>query len=330
MQQKSTFRRVSNVLLSVALIAVAVVVATHYRQIYDWYRLRDYQPPAEVVQLADQTTMTPDTRRLFYVNRPLVDDKANFNKHCPSGGNEQTIVLGCYIGGENGIYLYNVSDPELKGVVQVTAAHEVLHAIYERLGRSEKNKVNAMLEDYYNNDLHDERLIKVFESYKKSEPNELVNEMHSIFGTEIGSLPAGLEDYYKQYFTDRSKIVAYADAYQGAFTRRREQVKAYDTQLTALKSQIEANEKQLEQQTATLTQQKAELDSQLAQKNYTAYNALVNEYNATVRSYNNLVNSTQALINQYNDIVKTRNELALEEQDLFKAIDSRLQTQSTQ
>src|SRR6185295_11567695 len=85
--------------------------------------------------------MTPDTRRLFYVYHPVLEDKQAFNSHCTDS--EKTIVLGCYIS-RTGIYLYDVTDSRLNGVEQVTAAHETLHAAYERLSSSERKRVDGL------------------------------------------------------------------------------------------------------------------------------------------------------------------------------------------
>jgi hypothetical protein len=40
------------------------------------------------------------------------------------------------------------------------------------------------------------------------ESPEMVNELHSILGTQVAGLPPDLESYYARYFTDRTVIVA--------------------------------------------------------------------------------------------------------------------------
>src|SRR5688572_22638764 len=112
------------------IIGLGIFGWTQRFDIYDWARLRNYDPPAKIVKLADDTNMTDTGRRLFYVNYPEVNDRNTFSEHCDFG--EESIVLGCYVSGQ-GIFLFSVDDPRLKGIVQVTAAHEMLHAAYERL-----------------------------------------------------------------------------------------------------------------------------------------------------------------------------------------------------
>src|ERR1700741_2054773 len=130
MQQKSSRRG-----LIVLILVLLLIGGTWLKRnaVYDWIRLRNYQVPSQIVQLATDTSMTPSATHLFYVNRPAIQDKNEFNQSCPNNGGERTIILGCYHGHQTGIFLYTVSDPQLNGVMQVTAAHEALHALYERL-----------------------------------------------------------------------------------------------------------------------------------------------------------------------------------------------------
>ncbi|MEJ0073595.1 MAG: hypothetical protein WDN27_06025 [Candidatus Saccharibacteria bacterium] len=263
--------------------------------------------------------MTPKAQHLFYVNHPDITDSSAFTSHCPAGG-EKTIVLGCYLSPDQGIYVYAVSDARLDGVEQVTAAHETLHAAYRRLSTSERNKVDAMLMDYYEHDLTDQRIKDTIAAYKQSEPNDVVNEMHSVFGTEVPNLPAPLEQYYKQYFTDRSKITAYAADYQAEFTGRQAQIASDDAQLATIKQQIDTDENTLNQQKSTLDTQSAQLDAERSSGQQQAYNSGVGSYNRAVDAYNNLLVTTKSLINQYNTLVAARNALVLEEQQLTQEL----------
>lgn len=301
------------------LIATCAWILLDRQAVLDWSKLRDYQAPATVQTLAGDDTMTAGAQHLFYVNHPDITTGDAFTSHCPSGS-EKTVVLGCYIGNDNGIYIYRVTDSRLQGVEQVTAAHEMLHAAYRRLSDGERSKVDAMLQDYYQHDLTDQRIKDVIAAYRKSEPNDVVNEMHSVFGTEIANLPPALETYYKQYFADRSKVTAYAAAYEDEFTSRQNQLKAYDTQLSQLKSQIEDGEQSLKSQGTDLNAQNEQLAQDQESQNYAAYNALVPSYNAAVSRYHTQANAVRALINQYNDIVSKRNAIALEEEQLMQAL----------
>lgn len=311
--------------LAVLLVVIAAAAgALSQRQaIFDWYKLRNYQAPATVAQLATQDTMTDYARHAFYVNHPDIAEKTAFRSQCPNNGGEQTIVLGCYKGPQNGIYLLNVTDTRLDGVVQVTAAHETLHAIYDRLSDSKRKQVDAMLLDYYHNHLTDQRIKGLIEgAYTKTEPNDLTNEMHSIFGTEIASLPAPLETYYKQYFTNRAQIAGYAAKYQAEFTSRQASVAQADTQLKSLKAQIETAEDSLKSQQSAIDTQRNQLTSLRDSGNTTGYNAGVPTYNNLVNTYNTNVANIKTLISTYNQLVESRNATAMEAGALASELDA--------
>lgn len=307
------------VTLLMLLLAATGGLLLERQAVLDWWHLRGYTAPAAVAQLATDDTMTPAARHLLYVNHPAVTNSSVFTGHCPAGS-EKTVVLGCYIGQDAGIYVYAVSDVRLNGVEQVTTAHEMLHAAYRRLSSGERKRINGLLTDYYEHSLTDQRIKDTIEAYKKSEPNDVVNEMHSIFGTEVANLPAPLETYYRQYFTNRSKVTAYTASYQGEFTNRQTQVAAYDAQLQTMGKQVDANEAQLKQDRTALDAQNAQLQAERSSGQFAAYNSGVASYNRAADSYNTLLQGTKDMINQYNDIVAKRNAIALEERQLSQEL----------
>jgi hypothetical protein len=317
-------RRLLALCLTFVWLGLVLVALVNRQNILDRWKLHNYTAPAAVAQIAAQDTMTSYARKVFYVNTPALESKATF-KQCPANG-EQTIVLGCYRGGQNGIYLLSVSDARLAGVEQVTAAHEMLHAAYDRLSTKQRAAVDAMLEDYYQHDLSDARIKATIDAYKQTEPNDLVNEMHSIFGTEIASLPAPLESYYQQYFTNRQAVASFAAQYQAEFTSREDTVKADDAQLASWKTQIESAEADLKAKRADLDAQSQRLQAERSGNNISAYNAGVPGYNASVNAYNADVDSLQALVSQYNSLVQARNAVAQETEQLTNEINSQAQT----
>lgn len=315
---------VSLVVLAFLTFAGVFLAASNERAILDWIKLRGYQSPTNVALIASQDTMTGYARKIFYVNRPGIEPKATFNNFC-SNASEQTIVIGCYHPDQQGIYILKVSDKRLSGVEQVTAAHEMLHAGYDRLSAKEKTKVDALLLNYYHNDLHDQRILKTIAGYKKTEPNAVVSEMHSVFGTEIVKLPAGLEDYYKQYFSDRSKIARYAQSYEYEFTSREAKVKNYDTQLARLKKSVDSQKSMLQSLQAKIESLRAQMEGYSSSGQISQYNSLVPQYNSMVETYNNEVQTLKSDIASYNSIVKARNAIVFEEQNLSNAINSNVQ-----
>ena len=317
-----------NLVLVVVLVALPVIGFSQRQNIYDWSKLRGYNPPASIAQLASATAMSDKARHIFYVNHPqLVGDTTTFRQDCTT--NEQTIVLGCYHPTQQGIFVYDVQDQRLGGIEEVTSAHEMLHAAYDRLSSSDKTKVNKMLEDFYKNDLKDQRLLDTIEAYKKSEPNDVVNEMHSVFGTEVAGLPAPLEDYYKRYFNNRGAVVAFSQKYETEFTSRSAKAAQIEIQLKSLKAKIDSQEAGLKAQSERINAKRSQLDALRASGKIEEYNAGVAAYNADVDSYNNGVAIYKRDVNSYNDLIEQYNAVAGELKQLYGAIDTRLQTKTT-
>lgn len=301
-------------------IALAALIILNKNNIYDWWRLRGYTAPASILSLASQDTMTSYATTLLKVNHPLLLESSSFNKDCPNDGGEKTIVLGCYHSNEDGIYLLNVSDSRLNGVEQVTVAHEMLHAAYSRLSDSEKTQVDGWLLNYYNHDLKDPRILQTIAQYKKTEPNDVVNEMHSVFGTEIMNLPQPLENYYKKYFTDRQKVASYAAQYQEEFTSRQNEVSTDDSTLASMLAQINSIKASLSTSYNQILAEQKELNALAQSGSVSQYNSLVGPYNKDVDNYNSQVANLKDLINNYNSLVAQRNSVALTENQLYSEL----------
>lgn len=309
-------------LLLVVLVWGFVAFLFIQRQaVYDWWRLRGYTPTSEVAALADQTTMNDNARRVFYVYHPAIEPRDTFNQHCRDG--EFTIVLGCYSQGR-GIYIFRVDDPRLEGIEEVTAAHEFLHAAYDRLSKDERKKVDAWTAEAYNN-LDNQRIKETIEEYRKHDASVVPNELHSILGTEVVDLPAGFEQYYARYFDNRKQIVSFSEAYESAFTDRKNQAKEYENQLTTLKDQVESANKELKAEHQRLEQEADNLQSSRNSAEPDSFNDRINTYNADVNAYNLQVSRVEDMVDTYNEIYAKYKELIVEQQDLFKAIDSRPQ-----
>ncbi len=309
-------------LLLVALLwAVIGVVYFKRYAILDWWRLHNYTPPPAIAQLAGDDRMTALGKTLLYINHPVLQSRSAFNQACPPGS-EHTIVLGCYHPDEQGIFLFTVSDSRLQGVEQVTAAHEMLHAAYQRLDPKTRSYVDGLLQDYYAHALHDSAIQAEIAAYKKSEPHDVVNEMHSVFGTEVLNLPPALESYYRRYFIDRKEIAQFSAQYRSVFSSRETEVANYDAELAQMKSEIATSESNLNTQLSAIDSEKSQLDAARASGPTSNFNSEVANYNQTVNTYNTLVDNTRSLITSYNQIVSERNAVAIQENQLSAELNS--------
>lgn len=200
------------------LLAIGFVFALLNRQyIIDQIVVWQFKPSEAVVSLGDRSGMSDKGKFYLYASQTELNDREDFNKACGSLQNEKTVVLGCYRGSLKRIHVFKVDDSQLDGVEDVTAAHEMLHAVYDRLDSGEKKRVGALLQAERAK-ITDERLLSLIKEYEKYEPGQVVNELHSIFGTELRTMSPELEEYYSQYFSNRQAAVALKEKYEKVFT----------------------------------------------------------------------------------------------------------------
>ncbi len=276
--------RIVALVLNLALITLAVWVYFNRQVILDEIELFDYHPTADVQALADNTTMTAASKRYFYASHPTIDNRQAFNANCHNT-DEKTIILGCYAGGS--IHVFDVTDSRLPAVREVTAAHEMLHAAYVRLPGEEKNRINSLIEQQLKSIGGDDHIQSLISSYNRTEPGELNNEMHSILGTEVRGLSPELEQYYQRYFTNRTKIVAYAASYQAVFSGLQSQQQTLLGDLNSLADQIN--------------------------KRTVAHNEAIKQLNADVTSFNKRASDGTESQTQFN---AERNNLISRQNDL--------------
>jgi hypothetical protein len=253
---------------SVLLLVCAGWLYLNRDYVIDSVTAWQYTPSPAISQLAERTHLTDLGLHYFYASRPEVNERAAFNTHCTVRG-EKTVVLGCY--SARRIYLFDVTDERLDGIKEVTAAHEMLHAAYDRLSDSEKERINTLISEWYPK-ITDERIKGIIAEYDKTEPGERLNELHSILPTEIATLSPELEQYYQQYFTDRAKVVAYSASYEQVF------------------ADISSQQKSLSEDLAQLAARISEA--------VTAYNGAITRLNADVAAFNTKAKSAGAFASQ--------------------------------
>lgn len=320
MQPKRKTTNWKRSLSTVVLVLFLSITFWQRQNILDWWTLRDYTPTVAAAQLATDSGMTDEGRRLFYLQKPQVQDKVSFYKSCEEG--ETSIVLGCYKP-NFGIFLLGVSDPRLEGVEQVTAAHEMLHAAYDRLSYSDQKRIAKLLQDTYKT-ITDADIRDKIKQYQDNGA-DISNELHSILPTEVSVLPNELEEYYSRYFNNRQDIVTFASAYKGEFQRRKAKVDDLDKQLTALEAEVLANNEALNAQQASIQAESKRLDALLRAGSIDEYNQGVVAYNQSLIPFRAMVNRNRQLVAKYRTILEERNAVATEAQELEKALDSRIQ-----
>jgi hypothetical protein len=312
-------KRLKRHLVMATIIAVVIMGMRFTQDLQDWSKLLHYQPTPEIAKLATTTTMTDTARRLFYVNQPTIEARKSSLNLCKSS--EHTIVLGCYVPSK-GIFLQAVTDPRLEGVMEVTAAHEMLHVVYQRMTLLEQTQINKQLQAILSK-IENPRILKLVQTYNEQDSRSVNNELHSILGTEVRNLGSELEEHYRKYFTNRSKIIALSEQYEGVFTALRGKAKTLDGQLMIRKSTLEQLAAQVKQEAEAIDSDRSNLQSSISINTQSDYNFRVSSFNDRVNGYNQLVSRLRDQTDTYNQMVTEHNSIALEEKSLVESLENK-------
>jgi hypothetical protein len=236
-KKPSLARTIVGGIVSIAILGVAAFLLLHQQYVKDQITVWSYKVPANVQTIESRIDFSDKGRFYFYATQPTVDGSDKFNADCPRQevGNP---ILGCYATGR--IYVYDVTNVQLDGIEEVTAAHEMLHSVWDRMSDADRSRVSTLLEAEYKTLGANTDLTTRMSYYQRTEPGQFDNELHSILGTEIGPLSPELETYYKQYFNDRHKVVDLHAKYNTLFTDLKAQSDSLYSDLSTLGASIEA------------------------------------------------------------------------------------------
>lgn len=233
----STPAIVSLVATIVFLVAAGWLILNR-QYVIDQIVVWQYSPSENIEQLVTNSGMSEKGKFYFYASRPALSDASRFNQECKRQ-EESSAILGCYSAMR--IFIYDIADERLAGIKEVTAAHEMLHAAYERMSEDEKSSVNALLDAEYQNILarsDDDALKERMAYYARTEPGEHNNELHSIIATEVGNIEPVLEAHYRQYFEDRQKVVTLHGSYNSKFEELKQSSEQLRAELETLSDDI--------------------------------------------------------------------------------------------
>lgn len=315
---------VAGIIATVFCVLAALLLLANKQYVLDQLSVWQYKPDAEISALAARSGMNDTGKFYFYASHPAIDGAQEFNQECEHK-ESGTAILGCYNG--RNIYIYNVTDAQLDGIKEVTAAHEMLHAAYARMSDGEKKSVDKLLEAEYNKLKNDKDFSERVAFYARTEPGERDNELHSVIGTEVANVSPALEAHYKKYFSDRSKVVALHDKYASVFTALQAKSDALSRQLTQLGDAIESGSAQYN---ADVTQLNADIETYNVKAKGGGFSSQA-EFHAEFTSLKNrtaeLESRRQAInseITQYNSLRQELASVSSRSQALNRSIDSSL------
>jgi hypothetical protein len=227
---------------SVAFVLIILLAGIGYanRQfIMDRVSATGFDASPAVAELIERLHLTDQGDVVIRATQPTLESSQYFNLQCSrvdhvEGGH----VLGCFSDGN--IHLFEVTDERLGGIIEVTAAHELLHATHARMGVDERrvfdNRIADLYEELILTDSELEGRMAVYEGLSRS---AFANELHSVLGTEVAVLPEWLEQHYAVWFTDRAAIIQWFDGYHGLFVALQQEGDMLNAELEQIRSDVE-------------------------------------------------------------------------------------------
>lgn len=258
--------------------------------------LKNYKPTPEIAEIAERNGLTDKGKAQFYRDDPTFVDATSFMKYCrtqtrgiePLGCNAPRPGGGPFGGRQ--VFLLQIDDPRFADHKYSAAVHEMLHSAYNRLTPKEEKRINALLDQEFskNQDTSLKEVIERLKKVKKGEVKAAWAELHSKFAVEFSELSPELEDYYKQYFTNRKKVVELFQ--QGGFGSRVARIDGIRYELSLLAPQLTSMQNQL-----TAYQNAGD---------EAGFNSLIGQYNSGVSQYNTKVAESTQVYNEIQEFYK--------------------------
>lgn len=295
-----------SIVAQAAVLAGAGWAAANPRLVSDAVTVYRFEPPLAISALATEADMTERGRFLFYASTPELVPAESFDLFC-SRDEPGIGVLGCFTFADARIYLYDITDADLEPFEVVVAAHEMLHAAWDRLAPAEQAALEAPLEEAFAALGPDHELAQRIASYEEFDPSSRVPELYAILGTEIASLPDELETHYAEYFTDRGVVVSIWQQIEAIFVELESELDRLNTELEALAAQIEAETAAAERDAAALESDISAFNARAERPGgYTSQSAFERDRDALVARQAALtarIDATNATIDTYNALV---------------------------
>lgn len=310
----------------ITVIAAAIVgYAAYFFHVGDYIEAAIYQPTDEMSAVMSSIELTSKGDRVFRSANPALESNADFNENCKTVSKD-AYVLGCYITVSDQIHLYNVQftkeTQNLRGIIESTAAHEMLHAAWSRMNTWDRASISNKLQAVY--DAADKDFQNEFNSYGK---NEFYDELHSRVGVELKDIPEELEKHYAEYFKDRKIVVNYYEKYRTVFKELRKKADDLATKIQSESSAIDKSTEEYKSVSNELQKKIIEFNkcssengcfSSVSDFNTRRAN-LVAEIDKVNGMYDNLTKRTNAL----NNLIDEYNALVIKSDTYQNAINSK-------
>lgn len=311
-------------IFGIALLLISLLLWLNKQLVTDIIANWQYRPSPAISQIVERTTLTDLGKFYFYASKPVLEGTKAFNQECERR-EATSAILGCYTG--SNIYLYDVKDEQLDGIREVTAAHETLHAAYDRLGQAEKEELKPLFVAEYEKRVTDKDLSERMAFYDRNEAGEQDNELHSIIGTEFKDIDPRLEEHYRKYFKNRQVIIGLYTKYREVFKQLQAKTETLSARLTALSTKITQASKEYNEEVNSLNSSISVFNKRAEEGDFTSREQFERERNTLVAkaaAIERTRGNVQQDIKEYERLRAQYNEVADASKKLYDSIDSNL------
>lgn len=308
-------------IVSGVFVVAAIWLFFNRQYAQDWISVQSFTPSSSIAGISERAQFTDKGQFIFYATQPSIENQETFNQQCPRQ-EAGSPILGCYTTNDR-IYVYNITNEQLNGMEEVTAVHEMLHAVWYRTSSEDKERLTAELQAAYEA-LDDEELKTRMEYYERTEPGEFANELHAILGTEVASLSDSLETYYAQYF-NRATVLKFHQQYKAVYTELNRRADALYTTMQTLSTSIQSRSAEYEAAVNQLTSDINSFNARARNDEFSSQSQFNSERAALVRRTASL-NADRTRLNEdivtYNGYYEEYQELSKQIEVLNNSIDS--------
>jgi hypothetical protein len=308
--------------LNVALVLVIAWLVTHRDRVADQFTVWNYTAPATIAEYATRAGLTDEGRFLLYASTPSISTGQAFDAAC-STRQEGVGILGCYLPATRHVHLFDVADARLDGLEEVVASHEMLHAAWDRMSEAERDALEPLLDAEAAKRTDDKDLTDKLAFYASTEPGERLNELHSILGTEYGSLSPELEKHYSLFFSDRTVVVGLHEKSSAVFVEQQGQITKLNAQINALAAGIDADYLAYNSGYDALSTDVAAFNARAQAGDFSSESAFESERNALISRQSGLDALYQSISDrhaQYDDLVAQLTNLNAQVDELNRSI----------
>ena len=325
---RKVIKRTLGCVIAAALICLVILAVNFKQEVRDFFSAQGFDPSPRAVEVLNELELTPRGERIFLASRPTIDGSQHFNTQCSGvDHSESGHVLGCFA--DDRIRLFDVTDERISDIVEVTAAHELLHAAFARTSETERKELSLELQNAFDElTANDSTLIERMSVYEHLPEAAYMNELHSVLGSEARTLPANLEAHYATLFENRDTLIDRFDKFHAVFNRMKLQGEALEQEMTGLRSSIEQRNIEYDalvnEFNADAALFRARNERFEFSNNVTEFETIRSELAARRDALDAMLTGIQTDINHYNDLRAQLEELGQQSSELDGHLNSDL------